>query len=119
MTALEGFGKRFFLQGGIPIFAWILIESILYPNRLQYYRAIVDARSANDSGAFIEFTLSTVLNSIIDQEGHQVKHVEKHQDGYQDKHQVELTGTQRNILEVVITFITMKYISIFYYKIES
>ncbi|HMM05893.1 MAG TPA: Fic family protein [Clostridiales bacterium] len=68
------------------IFAWIPMESVLYQNRPQYYQAIKDARSANDSGAFIEFTLSAVLDIIIDQEKHQVKH--------QDEHQVELTEVQ-------------------------
>lgn len=75
------------------IFEWIPMESVLYQNRPQYYRAIEDARSANDSGVFIEFTLSAVLNSIIDQERHQVEH--------EEKHQVELTGTQRSILEAL------------------
>ena len=75
------------------IFAWIPMESVLYQNRPQYYRAIQDSRSANDSGGFVEFTLLAVLNSVIDQEQHQVKH--------QEKHQVELTETQRSILEAL------------------
>ena len=79
------------------IFAWIPMESILYQNRPRYYRAIEDSSSANDSGVFIEFTLSALLNSIIDQ----VKHQEEHQEGHQDKHQVELTETQRSILEAL------------------
>lgn len=79
------------------IFAWIPMESILYQNRPRYYQAIADAGSANDSGVFIEFTLSAVLNSIIDQ----LKHQEEHQEGHRDKHQVELTETQRSILEAL------------------
>jgi Fic family protein len=67
------------------IFAWIPMESVMYEKRPQYYQAILDARKANDSGAFIEFTLSAVLDTITEQEKHQVKHQDKHQ----DKHQVE------------------------------
>jgi len=55
------------------IFAWIPMEPVLYQNRPQYYQAIEDARSANDSGAFIEFTLSAILDIIADQEKHQVE----------------------------------------------
>ena len=79
------------------VFAWIPMELILYRNRPKYYRAIEDARSANDSGAFIEFTLSAVLNSIIDQEQHQAEH----QDRHEEKHPVELTVTQRNVLNAL------------------
>ncbi len=83
------------------IFAWIPMESILYQNRSQYYRAIEDARGSNDSGAFIEFTLLAVLNSIICQEQHQDKHEDKRQVKHQERHQVELTATQRRVLEVL------------------
>lgn len=79
------------------VFAWIPMELILYQNRPKYYRAFEDARSVNDSGAFIEFTLSAVLNSIIDQEQHQVEH----QDRHEEKRQVELTVTQRNVLNAL------------------
>jgi len=43
------------------IFKWIPMESVLYQNRPLYYQAIEDSRAANDSGAFIEFTLSAIL----------------------------------------------------------
>ncbi|WP_010259698.1 Fic family protein [Treponema primitia] len=46
------------------IFAWIPMESVLYQNRPQYYQAIEDAREANDSAVFIEFTLSAILDII-------------------------------------------------------
>ncbi|MDR2179438.1 MAG: Fic family protein [Synergistaceae bacterium] len=46
------------------IFAWIPMESVLYENREGYYQAIGGARKANDSGAFIEFTLSSLLAII-------------------------------------------------------
>jgi len=73
-----------------PIFAWIPMESILYENRPQYYEAIEYAREKNDSGAFIEFTLSAILDTIALQVEHQVKH--------QVEHQVEITNTQHAIL---------------------
>ncbi|MDR1740375.1 MAG: Fic family protein [Synergistaceae bacterium] len=50
-----------------PVFAWIPMESVLYRNRQQYYEAISSARRANDSGAFIEFTLSAILESVASQ----------------------------------------------------
>ena len=73
------------------IFAWVPMESLLYQNRAEYYQAIEATRKADDSGIFIEFTLSTVLDTIIDQEKHQVKHG--------DKHQVDLTITQIDVLK--------------------
>ena len=61
------------------VFAWIPMESVLYQNRPQYYQAIENARKANDSGMFIEFTLSAIFDIISAQEKHQVKHKEEHQ----------------------------------------
>jgi Fic family protein len=52
-----------------PIFAWIPMESVLYQNRPQYYKAIENARKADDSGAFIEYTLSA-LYEIISEQAH-------------------------------------------------
>jgi Fic family protein len=68
------------------IFAWIPMESVLYRNRPQYYQTIADARKANDSGVFIEFTLSALYEIIAEQAKHQVKH------------QGELTNTQFAVL---------------------
>ena len=72
------------------IFAWIPMESVLYQNRPHYYQAIEDARKANDSGIFIEFTLSAIFDIIALQEKHQEKH--------QVKHQVELSVAQHATL---------------------
>ncbi|WP_207706702.1 Fic family protein [Acetobacterium tundrae] len=63
----------------------------MFEKRPQYYDAIEEARKSNDSGVFIEFTLSAVLDTIVEQDKHQVKH--------QDKHQVDLTGTQIDVLK--------------------
>ena len=76
-----------------PIFAWLPMETVLYQNRSRYYQAIEDARTANDSGVFIEFTLSALLDIILLQERHQVEH--------QEKHQVELPRVQMEILELI------------------
>jgi len=72
-----------------PIFAWIPMESILYENRPQYYEAIEYAREKNDCGAFIDFTLSAILDTITLQVKHQVEH------------QVEMTDTQNAILRLL------------------
>ena len=74
-----------------PIFAWIPMESVLYENRPHYYEAIEQARKADDSGAFIEFTLSAILDTITLQVEHQVKH--------KVKHQVELSDIQYAVLK--------------------
>nr|WP_274428228.1 Fic family protein [Acetonema longum] len=75
------------------IFAWIPMESVLYQNRPQYYQAIENASKANDSGVFIEFTLSAIYEIIAEQAKHQVKH--------EDKHQVELSDTQLAVLNAL------------------
>lgn len=67
------------------IFAWIPMESVLYQNRPQYYQAIKSAGKANDSGVFIEFTLSALLDIIIAQEKYMVEHKDKHKDKHKDE----------------------------------
>ena len=49
------------------LFAWLPMGYVVYQNRPQYYQAIQDARKENDSGAFIEFTLSALLETIEEQ----------------------------------------------------
>lgn len=63
------------------IFAWIPMESVLYQNRSHYYQAIEAARIVNDFGAFIEFTLSALYDTISAQEKHQASLKDKHQAG--------------------------------------
>jgi Fic family protein len=75
------------------MFAWIPMESILFQSRPDYYQAIETARSANDSGVFIEFTLSALLDSI--------KLQDKHHDEHQDEHQVELSAPQRAVMQAL------------------
>lgn len=79
------------LAGWNIIFAWIPMESVLYRNRPQYYAAIGAARKEDDSGVFIEFTLSAILEIIAEQAKHQVKRI--------DKHQLELSDAQLSVLK--------------------
>ena len=69
------------------------MESVLYKNRPQYYNVIEDAREANDSGVFIEFTLSVIYETIVEQSKRQVKH--------KDKRQVDLSDTHRAVLKLL------------------
>jgi len=52
------------------IFVWIPMESVLYENRPLYYNAIQAARRTDDSGVFIEFTLSAILKILQEQTVH-------------------------------------------------
>jgi Fic family protein len=79
------------LAGWNTIFAWIPMESVLHQYRPRYYQAIRDSRKANDSGAFIEFTLSALLNIIEAQA--------KHQDKHQVEHQVKLSEIMLSVLK--------------------
>lgn len=74
------------------IFAWIPMESVLYQKRPKYYESIEKSREPNDSGVFIEYTLSAIYDMLILQEKHQEKHQEEHQEKYQrELNQVELS----------------------------
>ena len=75
------------------IFAWIPMESVVYEKRSQYYQTLQDAQRTNDSGAFVEFTLSAILDTITEQSKHQVKH--------EDKHQVKLSDAQLSVLKAL------------------
>lgn len=83
------------------LFEWVPMESVLYEKRSQYYQAIEDSRKENDSGVFIEFTLSALFDTIKEQEKHQVEHKDKHQVGHKDEPQAELTETHYEILKTL------------------
>lgn len=57
------------LAGWKAVFGWIPMETVLYEKRREYYDAIAASRQANDSGAFIEFTLSALYSMIMSQTG--------------------------------------------------
>ena len=80
-----------------PLFAWIPIESLLYRQRPEYYRAIEEARHNNDSAVFIEFKRAAVLRSIIEQEKHQVEHYDEHD----VEHYVGLSDAQCTLLRAM------------------
>jgi len=79
------------------LFAWIPMESVLYENRHQYYEAIEDSRRVNDSGAFIEFTLSAIEKVLSEQERLQ----DKHQDRLEDERQDVLNGAQAGVISAL------------------
>ncbi len=86
---MERLWQTLFLAQWNTIFAWIPMETVLYNDRVQYYQAIEDAHTANDAGPFIEFTLRSVLDILIDQVEHQVEH------------QVELSTIQGSVLKAL------------------
>jgi Fic family protein len=55
------------LAGWNEIFAWIPMESFVNEKRPQYYDSLKNAQRKNDSGEFIEFTLSTILGAVEEQ----------------------------------------------------
>jgi len=79
------------------LFAWIPMESVLYEYRHQYYEAIEDSRKVNDSGVFIEFTLSAIEKVLSEQERLQ----DKHQDRLEDEHQVVLNNAQTGVISAL------------------
>ena len=46
------------------VFAWIPMESLMYEKRAQYYNTLQNAQRKNDSGEFIEFILSAILDAV-------------------------------------------------------
>ncbi len=45
-------------------FAWIPMETVIFEKREGYYQSLRNARKKNDSGEFIEFTLSALLETL-------------------------------------------------------
>ena len=81
-----------------PIFEWIPMESVVYEKRPEYYEALHNTQRDNDSGRFIEFTLSAILSTVEAQ----AKQQEKHKDEHIDKHRVEqLSGTMIAVLKAL------------------
>ncbi len=80
------------------VFAWMPMESLVYEKRPQYYEALQTAQRKNDSGAFIEFSLLAILETVEAQARHQ----EKHKDAHMDKHIVErLSETMMLVLKAL------------------
>ena len=49
-----------------PAFAWLPVESMIYANQQEYYKAINASNNAGESTIFIEFMLSIIKASLID-----------------------------------------------------
>mgnify|MGYP003289539985 CR=1 FL=1 len=47
-----------------PLFEYLPIENMIYKNQQTYYDAIAKSSAINDSGAFIDFMLQEILNSL-------------------------------------------------------
>jgi len=47
-----------------PVFAYIPVETMVYAHQAEYYQAINSSTETNDSGVFIEFLLSVILESL-------------------------------------------------------
>ena len=47
-----------------PLFEWIPMETVVYEKRQEYYDALHAAQNTNDSGVFIEFILSVLLETV-------------------------------------------------------
>ena len=54
------------------VFAWLPMEAVLYKERAKYYQSIERSRKVNDSGVFIEFTLSAITEVVAEQ--HLISH---------------------------------------------
>ncbi|MBQ1726474.1 MAG: Fic family protein, partial [Treponema sp.] len=47
-----------------PVFANLPIENMIWENQAAYYNAIEESTDKNDSGIFVDFMLSIILNSL-------------------------------------------------------
>jgi Fic family protein len=78
------------------IFAWIPMESVIYEKRQEYYDAIEAARDENDSAPFIEYTLSALYSSVLNQIAIQENSAEA-----KDHVHVILNSTEALVLAIV------------------
>ncbi|MDR0588130.1 MAG: Fic family protein [Burkholderiales bacterium] len=63
--------QTLFLAKWKEVFAWIPMESVVFEKRPEYYQALQNVQRANDSGEFIEFTLSALLDTLEQEVKHQ------------------------------------------------
>lgn len=56
--------QKVILTNWNPLFAWLPIETMIYKNQSQYYRALADADKQNSSTPFIEFMLDMILETL-------------------------------------------------------
>jgi Fic family protein len=93
-----------------PIFEWIPMESVVYEKRQDYYDALQAAQNANDSGVFIEFILSVLLEAVEAQAKRQAderkvsedgKKSDGIKDGLSDGIKDGLNGVQQKMLALI------------------
>ena len=75
-------------------FAQLPIENMIWEHQSEYYRAIQDSTENNDSGIFIEFMLSVILESLK-------KHIKNDNANNSVNNNVKLTKNQRKIIEAI------------------
>lgn len=49
-----------------PFFAWLPIESLIYENQEEYYRALNEANNEGESTAFVEFMLGAIEKALLE-----------------------------------------------------
>jgi Fic family protein len=81
------------------VFAWIPMESLVYEKRPEYYGALQYAQRSNDSGEFIEFTLSAILNAVELQTKHKDEHRDEHKDEHKDEQLPDIMSAVLKALE--------------------
>ncbi len=75
-------------------FAQLPIENMIWEHQSEYYMAIQDSTENNDSGIFIEFMLSVILESLK-------KHIKNDNANDSANNNVKLTKNQRKIIEAI------------------
>ena len=89
------------------VFAWIPMESLVYEKKPQYYKTLQDAQKNNDSGQFIEFILSVILEVLTtqakEQTGRQSGHASETSE-FVEKYVVKFVenDTQKAIIRLMI-----------------
>lgn len=58
-----------------PVFQYLPVETLVHDNHLKYYEAINASTANNDSGAFIDFMLSELLNALKIHQGEPIGRV--------------------------------------------
>lgn len=49
-----------------PLYAWLPIESMIYRNQEEYYRAINESNAAGNGTAFLEFMLKIIQDTLVE-----------------------------------------------------
>lgn len=55
-----------------PLFEHLPIENMVYRNQQAYYNALSESTNSGESGAFIDFMLSEILDSLKDHQGEKI-----------------------------------------------